>query len=123
MLRIALSFFLLSLASASFSQNPGYEVGGLVWTTENAVIKTFRNGEAIPFAATEAAFKKAGENKQPCPCSAVLEAHDVTPATLSHHIKDLETAGLLSIARDGKYLNLTLERDVLRAYLDRLSQI
>ncbi len=68
MLRIALSFFLLSLASASFSQNPGYEVGGLVWTTENAVIKTFRNGEAIPFAATEAAFKKAGENKQPAWC-------------------------------------------------------
>ncbi|MCE3295461.1 MAG: hypothetical protein K0R65_1175 [Crocinitomicaceae bacterium] len=68
MLRTALCFFLITAALAGLAQSKTYEVGGMVWTTENAVIKTFRNGDAIPFAATKAEFKKAGENKQPAWC-------------------------------------------------------
>ena len=56
-------------------------------------------------------------------CSA-LQAHEViTPATISHHLRELTEAGLVQMERSGRVSNLTFCRPVWEAYRDRLAEL
>ncbi len=56
-------------------------------------------------------------------CSGLSAQECLSPATISHHLKELQTAGLVEVAREGRELRLTLRRDVWDAYLRELATL
>jgi len=60
-----------------------------------------------------------------CPlgCTDARQALAISPATLSHHIKELQTSGLIDVRRDGKFAFLTVKPGVLEALAATLQSL
>ena len=65
-------------------------------------------------------IKRISQCKEAMACETVRGCLDISAPTLSHHMKELETAGLIRSEKAGKFVNYFAETRVLRAYLDRL---
>lgn len=68
-------------------------------------------------------LQKIGESAEAPTCSHMCDWTGLAPATVSHHLKELDHAGLVRVERDGKFAYLTLRRNVWKAYLKRLSEL
>jgi ArsR family transcriptional regulator len=59
----------------------------------------------------------------PLACAAAGDALAIAPATLSHHIKELQTSGLIDIRREGKFHMLSIKPGVLEALANSLQSL
>jgi len=53
-------------------------------------------------------------------CTDMREGLTIKPATLSHHMKQLEAAGLIDTVRDGKFVRASVRRKTWKSYLTYL---
>ena len=59
----------------------------------------------------------------PLACSVAGEALAISPATLSHHIKELQASGLIDVRREGKFHFLSIKPGVLEAIAANLQAL
>lgn len=60
-----------------------------------------------------------------CPlgCSQAQAALKISPATLSHHIKELQSSGLIDVRREGKFHFLSVRQGVLEGIAEYLQSL
>jgi ArsR family transcriptional regulator, arsenate/arsenite/antimonite-responsive transcriptional repressor len=68
-------------------------------------------------------LRQIGSCPKSMQCADIRGCHPVSAATLSHHMKELETAGLVQVTREGKFASYLLRRNVLKAYTEQLAKI
>lgn len=60
----------------------------------------------------------------PCmACTDLRASFPLTPATVSHHMKELEAAGLIKTERVGKFVEAKFCRQIWEAYLAELGKL
>ena len=57
------------------------------------------------------------------PCSGLEANAVISPPTISHHLRELAEAGLITVVRRGRCADLSLRRETYRAYHDRLAEL
>lgn len=58
-----------------------------------------------------------------CALQELIDKLDIGAPTVSHHIKELVAASLISVTRDGKYLRCTLDEDMRQKLADAFGRL
>jgi ArsR family transcriptional regulator len=70
-----------------------------------------------------ALMERIAKAARPVGCAEARTALAISAATLSHHVKELETVGLVRVEREGKYIYLTPRCEVWQELLASLAAI
>lgn len=68
-------------------------------------------------------LRRIGQAGDTLACEELRGCTEVSAATVSHHMKELETAGLIESTREGKFVTYRLRREVLNSYLAAMAEI
>jgi ArsR family transcriptional regulator len=55
-------------------------------------------------------------------CKALVERFPIAQATVSHHLKELHTAGLVAVRQEGQLRLYRARREVVEGYLEQLDR-
>jgi ArsR family transcriptional regulator, arsenate/arsenite/antimonite-responsive transcriptional repressor len=55
-------------------------------------------------------------------CAAIVAEFSVSQATISHHLKELSTAGLLERRKEGQFAHYRFRPEIMAAYLAELQR-
>jgi ArsR family transcriptional regulator len=62
-------------------------------------------------------------SQEPINCGETCSSLPITPGTASHHLRELEIADLIEVAKDGRFKLLTPRRQIWQAYLAQLTKL
>ena len=68
-------------------------------------------------------LERIARSQCPLGCGEAIEALAIAPATLSHHIKELQTSGIIDVRREGKFAFLSIKPGVLEAIAASLTSL
>ncbi len=87
----------LALPSERNDATRGARLQRLTRAQRTAVLKALADPKRFEL------LEKIARANCPLGCAAAHEALAISPATLSHHIKELQTSGLIDVRREGKF--------------------
>jgi ArsR family transcriptional regulator len=68
-------------------------------------------------------LERIARSQCPLGCSEARSALAISAATLSHHVKELQTSGLVDVKREGKFIFLSLRPGVLQELIGGLNSL
>ncbi len=108
----------LATAGATGERGAGAESGERETMPEEQMLRITR---AIADPRRMAMLRTIARNDSTC--SALRACTDVSAATLSHHMKELEHAGLIAMAKDGRFLQVKLQKKAWKQYVSGLKAL
>lgn len=77
------------------------------------VMKALSNENRLKLYLEIARHEEADYEARECTISEIVKLFELSPPTISHHLKELANADLITTRRRGKYLVATINRETL----------